>query len=77
MDQLPLIFGKKDLCRVLECFMPCGQPNYKRLRRFFLTDEVLSRSGITLEVYQKTRLFTFEQCRAIIHTLQLEDQWQG
>lgn len=75
--RLPRLFSKKDMCRVLDCWHPSGRPNYFRLNRFFLTERILEKAGITREEYRKARVFTYKQGKGIVKALEMEDLWEG
>ena len=62
-------FYKYDLCRIFGLFYSGGKPNYKHLRRYYLTDSVLEEIGMTPEEYKNNRMFTFKQSRKIADIL--------
>ena len=58
-QQLPIVFGKKELVRVF------GYTRTEFLPKLFFNPNRLNKLGIDPEQYKKIRLFNFEQCAAI------------
>ena len=58
-QQLPIVFGKKELARLF------GYTRTEILPKLFFNPNRLEKLGIDPEQYKKIRLFNFEQCAAI------------
>jgi len=58
-QQLPIVFGKKELAKFF------GYTRTSVLTKIFFDQHRLNRLGITNEQYKKIRLFNFEQCTTI------------
>jgi len=56
----PAIISKKWLCGHFECQYPSGQMNYRRLYRLVLTDQVLSRIGMTSQEVRQASFREFD-----------------
>lgn len=62
--------SKKQIAAQLGCVSASGRVRSEGLRRLLFTDEVLARLGITIEQYQRIKIFTVLQTSEILKLLQ-------
>lgn len=72
-NTLPALLTKKELASRMDCTMPGGLINRRRLYNCVLTDDVLERIGLTSEQVRKIsfRTFTREQTVLLVEILSL------
>lgn len=72
------LITKKKLCEVLDCTYNTGRvyaPNNYKLRKFFMTDQFINEKlGISIEEYNRIRVFTLEQTRTIVKEFKITMQ---
>lgn len=49
------VLNKKDLAIILNCTAPSGRIYYHRLKRWYFTDDILEKIGITKERYDSLK----------------------
>lgn len=67
----PRVFNKRTLCLALDLKGKGGRIQYKSLRRYYLTDDVLEELNLKPEDYNKLMNFSFRQCEKIIELFDL------
>ncbi len=71
----PRTMIRKDLCRIFGLFRGDGRPNYAKLRRLFLTDEVLEQLGLRYEDIKARKFeFNYEQTDKLVQIFKLTDE---
>ena len=72
---IPRTFDKARLARALgTCIMPCGDVNYRKLRKEYLTDNILKKIGADTMPYRRLSMFTAAQSRLLIKEFNLTEE---
>lgn len=67
-----MVLSKKEIALYFDLVTSSGMIKYKSLRDHFFTDTVLSQIEMTREEFNKTRIFTYQQTKAIIRIFEIE-----
>lgn len=68
------LLTKGELCEIFGLIsVQSGRKYYHRLRKFVLTDEILTAAGIPITHYSQKRVFTAEQSNRLRILLKIEE----
>ena len=73
LTNMKKLLTKKDLCQIFGLYSQrSNQMYYKALRDKVMTNDLLTKIGLTPETYRFKKVFTASQSQIIIETLKIE-----